>query len=187
MKEMVVVFLNRSKFEVPEDLDYTGFRVALGVPNGRPLYLKDGRNYVEVTASNFVLKPGQHYIDMPDWIEGETLAGLPPLLAEDIAALIGEYGEEKVKVEVAGEQRWNLVLSGFPVAPGFRGQFGEGVIRLPVDASYPQSAINGIHLILPNGETVTQCFNCQSWNPQRDSIQTYLCAVQNWMRGKVNA
>lgn len=187
MKDMVVVFLNRSKFEVPKDVDYAGFRGALRVPDGRALYLKDGRSYVEVTAANFVLKSGQHYIDMPDWIEGEALAGLPPLLADDIAALTGEYGEEKVKVEVAGEQRWNLVLSGFSIQPGFRGQSGEGVIRVPLDAAYPQSAINGIHLTLPNGETVTQCFNCQGWNPQRDSIQTYLCAVQKWMRRKVNA
>lgn len=185
MQEVIPIFFNRQKFDVPKGISYADFRTLIGIPPGRALYLKEGRKYVEVTESNFALKPGQHYIDMPDWIEGEAAGPLPPRLAEDVSILQEEYGTDNVQVEVTGDQNWVVILRGFPIVSGFKGQSGEGVLRIHIDKAY-QAPINGIDLTLPNGEVVTQCFNCQNWDPLRHGILTYLCAVQKWMEGKVN-
>lgn len=183
-KEETVVFFNRERFVVPKEITYLEFRALIGIPPARKLYLKQGRHYTEVTESNFNLRAGQHYIDIPDWVEGEAETPLPPLLAADLSELRDQYGSENVQIERLDSQNWVVVLSGFPLVPGFRGQSGECTVRIPIVATYPQSAINGINITLPTGEVVNQCYNCQSWNPNTDSIQTYLCAVQRWMEVK---
>jgi hypothetical protein len=96
-KDTIPVFLNREKFDVPAEVSYSEFRKILKVPEGRALYLRDKGKLIEVTEDNFSLRPGQHYFDVPDWIEGETLS-LPPLLAEDLSGLKKDLGEERIKI-----------------------------------------------------------------------------------------
>ena len=79
-KDTIPVFLNREKFDVPADVSYAEFRSFLKIPGGRALYLRDKGKLIEVTADNFSLRPGQHYFDAPDWVEGVEGKAEPLLL-----------------------------------------------------------------------------------------------------------
>lgn len=183
-KTTIPIFLNKQKYDVPTNVSYAEFRNILGVTNGRPLYLRDGRSFVEINVDNFSLRPGQHYFDVPDWIEGETEQSLPPILLHDILELKKIHGEQNVIVEKMNSNNWNILISNFPSLSHLQNKFGIGVLTILVGSTYPQSSITGIRFNSPLKDINQSCFSCINWNSQRDSIHSYLCAIQKWMEEK---
>ncbi len=185
-KNTIPVFLNREKFDLPPDISYSEFRIELKIPTGRALYLRDKGKLIEVTEENFLLRPGQHYFDVPDWVEGER-ESLPPLLAEDLAELQKDLGKERVEIKKLPGKGWEVSVYDFPTTPELQRIFGEGVLKVKVSQTYPQTAIKGLNFKSPKKELKKSCFRCKQWDPQRNGLMAYLCGVQKWMEANRHA
>ncbi|MBS4032022.1 MAG: hypothetical protein KGZ63_11490 [Clostridiales bacterium] len=183
-KTTIPIFLNRQKHDIPKDVSYAQFRNILEITVGRPLYLRDGRSFVEVTDENFLLRQGQHYFDVPDWIEGETEKSLPPILLSDIEEIGRIHGNENINICSIDNNHWEISISNFPTLPHLQKKFGIGVLKIIVNSTYPQSSITGIQFNSPLQNINQSCYSCSNWNPQRDGINSYLCAIQKWMEVK---
>ncbi|MFA5599154.1 MAG: hypothetical protein WDA06_01020 [Phenylobacterium sp.] len=183
-KNTVPVFLNREKFNVLKEVSYLEFRNILKMPEGRALYLRDRGKLLEVTEDNFSLRPGQHYFDVPDWIEGEALS-LPPLLAEDLSSLKKDFSEERIKIRELSGNEWEILVYDFPTTPELQKIYGKGVLKFKVSKTYPQTPIKGLYFDSPKKMNFKKsCFSCKQWDPQRNGLFMYLCGVQKWMEAK---
>ncbi len=185
-KDTIPVFFNRDKLDVAPDVSYSEFRNILKVPSGRALYLREKGKLIEVTEDNFSLRQGQHYFDVPDWVDGEA-EPLPPLLAEDLSGLKKEFGEERIKIRELSSNKWEILVHGFPTIPELQEIYGKGVLKFKVSKTYPQAPIKGLHFKSSKKNLKKSCFSCKQWDPQRNGLVTYLCGVQKWMEAKKHA